>query len=186
MPTKQDLEGLIENYAWHIIDGLDHKSADQMLFDLLTREYEKMSWDEVTEEIVDLYDEDTLIDLIPDAKWRLMASATFPHFPVYRYESGTVWKPSIMFCIRLIRACIIKGTKQRTWCSQSNPPPSATLTSMGQTTAPPSTERIGSLSRWPNPPRSGVSPADHLSSGWTWRLTKCPLSDPFPTADPVQ
>ena len=67
-PTKQDFETLIENYAWHIIDGLDHKSADQMLFDLLTREYEKMSWDEVTEEIVDLYDEDTLIDLIPDAQ----------------------------------------------------------------------------------------------------------------------
>ena len=39
-----------------------------MLFDLLTREYEKMTWDEVTEEIVDLYDEDTLIDLLPDAK----------------------------------------------------------------------------------------------------------------------
>ena len=36
--------------------------------DLLTREYEKMTWDEVTEEIVDLYDEDTLIDLLPDAK----------------------------------------------------------------------------------------------------------------------
>ena len=66
-PTKEDTINLIENYAWHIIDGLDHKSADQMLFDLLTREYEKMSWDEVTEEIVDLYDEDTLIDLLPDA-----------------------------------------------------------------------------------------------------------------------
>lgn len=66
-PTKEDTMNLIENYAWHIIDGLDHKSADQMLFDLLTREYEKMSWDEVTEEIVDLYDEDTLIDLLPDA-----------------------------------------------------------------------------------------------------------------------
>ena len=64
---NKDFEGLVENYAWHIIDGLDHKSADQMLFDLLTREYEKMSWDEVTEEIVDLYDEDTLIDLLPDA-----------------------------------------------------------------------------------------------------------------------
>ena len=66
-PTKEDLSNLIENYAWHIIDGLDHKSADQMLFDLLSREYEKMTWDEVTEEIVDLYDEDTLIDLLPDA-----------------------------------------------------------------------------------------------------------------------
>ncbi|NDB66088.1 MAG: hypothetical protein EB165_07350 [Euryarchaeota archaeon] len=67
-PNKEDLSNLIENYAWHIIDGLDHKSADQMLFDLLSREYEKMSWDEVTEEIVDLYDEDTLIDLLPDAQ----------------------------------------------------------------------------------------------------------------------
>lgn len=64
---NKDLEGLIENYAWHIIDGLDHKSADQMLFDLLTREYEKMTWDEVTDEVVDLYGEDTLIDLLPDA-----------------------------------------------------------------------------------------------------------------------
>ena len=67
-PNKEDFQQLIENYPWHIIDGLDHKTADQMLFDLLTREYEKMTWDEVTEEIVDLYDEDTLIDLIPDAK----------------------------------------------------------------------------------------------------------------------
>ena len=64
---NKDREGLIENYAWHIIDGLDHKSADQMLFDLLTREYEKMTWDEVTDEVVDLYGEDTLIDLLPDA-----------------------------------------------------------------------------------------------------------------------
>ena len=30
-PNKKDLEGLIEKYAWHIIDGLDHKDADQML-----------------------------------------------------------------------------------------------------------------------------------------------------------
>ena len=67
-PNKEDLANLVENYAWHIIDGLDHKSADQMLFDLLTREYEKMPWDEVTEEIKDLYDEDTLIDLLPDAQ----------------------------------------------------------------------------------------------------------------------
>ena len=68
-PNKQDLEQLVENYAWHIIDGLDHKSADQMLFDLLTREYEKLTWDELTEEVVDLYGEDTLIDLLPEAKW---------------------------------------------------------------------------------------------------------------------
>ena len=67
-PTKEDTLNLVENYVHHIIDGLDIQSMEQICYDLLTREYEKMSWDEVTEEIVDLYDEDTLIDLIPDAK----------------------------------------------------------------------------------------------------------------------
>ena len=65
-PNKKDLQKLIETYSWHIIDGLDHKSADQMLYDLLSREYEKYTWDEITEEIVDLYGEDVLIDLLPD------------------------------------------------------------------------------------------------------------------------
>ena len=38
-----------------------------MLFDLLSREYDKYTWDEIQEEIVEFYDEDTLIDLLPDA-----------------------------------------------------------------------------------------------------------------------
>ena len=67
-PNKQDLDQLVENYVTHIIDGLDIQSMEQICYDLLTREYEKCTWDEITEEIVDLYDEDTLIDLIPDAK----------------------------------------------------------------------------------------------------------------------
>ena len=66
-PNKKDLEKLIENYAWHIVDGLDHKTADRMLYELLSRELEKMKWDEIQEEIVDLYGEDVLIDLLPDA-----------------------------------------------------------------------------------------------------------------------
>ena len=65
-PTQKDFDKLVDNYVMHIIDGLDYKDMEQMLFDLLQREYEKMTWDDVTEEIVDLYDEDTLIDLIPD------------------------------------------------------------------------------------------------------------------------
>ena len=67
MPTQQDLAQLTENYVHHIIDGLDITSMEQICYDLLSREYEKMSWDDITEEIVDLYDEDTLIDLIGDA-----------------------------------------------------------------------------------------------------------------------
>ena len=50
-----------------IIDGMDMDSLCQLAHDLLMDEYEKLSWDEVTEEIVNLYDEDTLVDLIPDA-----------------------------------------------------------------------------------------------------------------------
>jgi len=68
MPTQHDLDQLVDNYVMHIIDGLDYKDMEQMLYDMLTREYEKLSWDDVTEEIVDLYDEDTLINLIGDGK----------------------------------------------------------------------------------------------------------------------
>ena len=64
-PNQQDFEQLVDNYVMHIIDGLDYKDMEQMLFDMLQREYEKLTWDDVTEEIVDLYDEDTLVDLIP-------------------------------------------------------------------------------------------------------------------------
>ena len=64
-PNKKDLDQLVDNYVMHIIDGLDYKDMEQMLYDMLTREYEKLSWDDVTEEIVDLYDEDTLINLLP-------------------------------------------------------------------------------------------------------------------------
>ena len=66
-PNQQDIDQLVENYVTHIVDGLDIASMEQLCYDLLTREYEKLTWDEITEEIVDLYDEDTLIDLIPDA-----------------------------------------------------------------------------------------------------------------------
>lgn len=67
-PNQQDLDQLVENYVTHIVDGMDVASLEQMCYDLLTREYEKLTWDDITEEIVDLYDEDTLIDLIPDAQ----------------------------------------------------------------------------------------------------------------------
>ena len=67
-PNQQDIDGLVENYVTHIVDGLDIPSMEQLCHDLLTREYEKLTWDDITEEIVDLYDEDTLIDLLPDAE----------------------------------------------------------------------------------------------------------------------
>ena len=66
-PNDFDLFHLKENYVNHIIDGMDMDCLVQMAHDLLMDEYEKLTWDEVTEEIVNLYDEDTLVELIPDA-----------------------------------------------------------------------------------------------------------------------
>ena len=73
-PNQQDIDQLVENYVTHIVDGMDVASLEQMCYDLLTREYEKLTWDEITEEIVDLYDEDTLIDLLPDVQWDFSSS----------------------------------------------------------------------------------------------------------------
>ena len=66
-PHEADRFQLVENYVDHIIDGMDTDSLVHMVRDLLTNEYDKLTWDEITDEIVELYDEDTLIDLIPDA-----------------------------------------------------------------------------------------------------------------------
>ena len=65
-PTETDRRRLIENYVEHIIDGETTITLTNLCRDLLLDAYEDSSWDEVTEEIVDLYDEDTLIDLIGD------------------------------------------------------------------------------------------------------------------------
>ena len=70
-PSEADRFQLVENYVDHIIDGMDTDSLVHMVSDLLTNEYDKLTWDDITDEIVDLYGEDTLIDLIPEAQWDL-------------------------------------------------------------------------------------------------------------------
>ena len=64
-PNPADLFQLKENYINHIIDGMDVDSLAQMAYDMLLDAYEDCTWEDITEEIVDLYDEDTLINLIP-------------------------------------------------------------------------------------------------------------------------
>ena len=63
-----ELFQLKENYVNMIIDGMDMDSLCQMCFDLLLDSYQDCTEDQMIEEIKDLYDEDTLIDLLPDAK----------------------------------------------------------------------------------------------------------------------
>lgn len=61
-----ELFQLKENYINMIIDGMDVDSLCQMAYDLLLDSYKDCSEDEMIEEIKDLYDEETLIDLIPE------------------------------------------------------------------------------------------------------------------------
>ena len=67
--TMNDAEllQLKENYINMIIDGMDMDSLCQMAFDLLLDSYEDATEDDMIEEIKDLYDEETLIDLLPEA-----------------------------------------------------------------------------------------------------------------------
>jgi len=65
--NSSQLEELIENYATHVIEGLDNDSMQSMLFDLLTREYETYTEDEILGEIEELYGEEVAADLVESA-----------------------------------------------------------------------------------------------------------------------
>jgi hypothetical protein len=63
--NDSELFQLKENYCNHIIDGMDMDSLCQMAFDLLLDAYKDCTEDDIKEEILDLYDEETLSDLMP-------------------------------------------------------------------------------------------------------------------------
>ena len=63
--NEAELFALKENYANHIIDGMDVDSLAQMAYDLLLDAYKDCTEDDIKEEILDLYDEETLSDLMP-------------------------------------------------------------------------------------------------------------------------
>jgi hypothetical protein len=62
--SKEKLSNLIENYANLIIDGMDAKDLEVMVFDLLTREYETYTEDQILGEVEELYGEEVLNDLL--------------------------------------------------------------------------------------------------------------------------
>ena len=64
--NESELLQLKENYINMIIDGMDMDSLCLMAYDLLMDSYQDASEDEMLEEIKDLYDADTLIDLLPE------------------------------------------------------------------------------------------------------------------------
>ena len=66
--TSEQLARLKSNYVETIIDGMDMKTMAALVYDMLIESFELYSEDEMIEEIKEQYDEDTLIDLIPDAE----------------------------------------------------------------------------------------------------------------------
>jgi hypothetical protein len=62
--NKAQFQQLIDNYANHIIEGLDNDSMEIMLFDLITAEYADYTEEQIIAEIDELYGEEFATDLL--------------------------------------------------------------------------------------------------------------------------
>ena len=63
--SKEQFAKLVENYVSFMMDGMDTETMQVMVYDLLTREYETYTEEQIVGEIVDLYDDDLLAELMP-------------------------------------------------------------------------------------------------------------------------
>ena len=63
---KEQFSKLVENYASHIMEGLDSASLELMVFDLLTREYETYTEEQILGEIENLYGEEVAYEFYND------------------------------------------------------------------------------------------------------------------------
>jgi len=64
--NKAQFSKLVENYASHIMEGLDSASLELMVFDLLTREYESYTEEQILGEIEELYGEEVATEFYND------------------------------------------------------------------------------------------------------------------------
>ena len=64
--NKEQFSKLVENYASHIMEGLDSASLEMMCFDLLTREYETYTEEQIVGEIEELYGEEVAYEFYND------------------------------------------------------------------------------------------------------------------------
>ena len=62
--TEPQFEQLVENYVSLIVEGMDVETLETMVFDLLTREYEKYTEGQIIGEIQELYGDELVADLI--------------------------------------------------------------------------------------------------------------------------
>ena len=62
--TAEQRIQLIENYVAQIVEGLDVESLECMVTDLLTREYETYTDEQIIGEIKEIYDDEFLADFL--------------------------------------------------------------------------------------------------------------------------
>ena len=53
--TKEQFAQFVENYVSHIVEGMDVESLECMVFDLLTREYQTYTEEQIVGEITEIY-----------------------------------------------------------------------------------------------------------------------------------
>ena len=66
--SKSQFAQFIENYVSQIIEGMDIDTMESMLFDVLTREYETYTEEQILSEIKDLYNEEYAQELLESVK----------------------------------------------------------------------------------------------------------------------
>ena len=63
--NQEELKEFKENFVEYVLSDMDEHTLQQLVYDLLYDKYESCSEDEMIEQVKDLYDENTLIDLLP-------------------------------------------------------------------------------------------------------------------------
>jgi len=64
MMTNEQLSRLKSNYVETIIDGMDMKTMEALVYDMLIESFELYTEDEMKEEILSQYDEDMFNDIL--------------------------------------------------------------------------------------------------------------------------
>ena len=64
--TEEQLDKLKDNYAYHIVDGMDINTLITFAVESIAHNMETWNEQEVKSEILDLYDQETLDDLLAE------------------------------------------------------------------------------------------------------------------------
>ena len=65
--SKEQFNQFVENYVSLIVEGLDVEQLETIAFDLLVREYETHTEEQIVNEIKDIYGEEVAADLLESA-----------------------------------------------------------------------------------------------------------------------